>query len=121
MSAQILGREQLVKNFSQFSSRVVDAIVTQTEVIQARVANFAKSNHPYTDRSGNLTNSIQPGEIHVTNKGVEAEIAARMSYASYVEGGTSRAKPFPFLHPAIVAHVGEFRNRIQMAIRNTRI
>lgn len=121
MSAEILGRDKLVQNLSKFSERLVDAIVTQTEIVQSRVADFAKRNHPYTDRTGNLTSSIQPGTIVVTNKNVEAEIAARMKYASFVEGGTSRARPFPFLHPAIVAHVGEFRNRILSAIRNTRI
>ena len=121
MSAEILGRAQLVKNFSDFHDKVVDAIVAQTEIIQARVANFAKSNHHYTDRTGNLTNSIQPGEIFVKNNVVEAEVAARMTYASYVEGGTSKMRAFPYLHPAIVAHAGEFRSRIQMAIRNTRI
>ncbi len=116
----VLGREQLVKNFSSWSASLVTRLVTETEIVQAMVTGFAKSNHPYVDRTGNLTNSIQPGRVIVQDDSVAGEIAARMGYASFVEGGTSRARPFPFLAPAIAAHVGQFRQRISKAIREAR-
>lgn len=116
MSVTVLGREQLVQNLSRWRESLVERIVTHTEIVQAQVVDFAKANHPYTDRTENLTNSIQPGRIVVQDDVITAEVAARQEYAAFVEFGTSRARPFPFLAPAIAAHAGEFRKRIQRVV-----
>ena len=53
---------------------------------------FAKAHHPYTDRTGNLTDSA-----HVNPKsGGDAEMVWPMPYAGFVDEGTSRAKEYPF-------------------------
>ena len=59
-------------------------------------AKYAKDNHPYQDRTGNLTRSIQSVP---TAEG--AYLSARTRYAGYVEYGTSRNKEYPYLRPAI--------------------
>lgn len=59
-------------------------------------AKYAKENHPFTDRTYNLMKSIQAVP---TAEG--AYLSARMEYASFVEYGTSRNKPYPYLQPAI--------------------
>lgn len=69
-----------------------------TEVYAKDVADDARANHPYTDRTGDLTSSIQA----IAGPGLyEAQVFAGTEYASYVEEGVSgRSRPYPYLGPA---------------------
>lgn len=65
-----------------------------------KVARSARDDHPYTDRTGDLTASIYAtnptGEIPAW----ETSVGGTTFYASYVEHGTERSKPYPYLDPA---------------------
>lgn len=53
----------------------------------------AQQNHPYTDRTQQLTNTAH------AERGPErgtSEMVWEMDYASFVDRGTSRARPYPF-------------------------
>ena len=50
-----------------------------------------KATHPYQDRTGDLTGSMNANALA---KG--AEMRVEMPYASFVDKGTSRARPFPY-------------------------
>jgi hypothetical protein len=63
-------------------------------------AAHARENHPYTDRSSNLTLSIGGYLVEQSELGAEGEIEAKADYASYVDKGTSRSKPYPFMDEA---------------------
>lgn len=102
MTIEITGVPKVLENLKEYQGRILQALVSAAEVSQARIVNDARANHPYTDRTQNLTNSIQAGLVRVTEEGVEAYVEARMEYASYVEFGTSRSKPYPFLTPAML-------------------
>lgn len=52
----------------------------------------AKANHPYTDRTHNLTDSAHVNPL----SGGDAEMVWQMPYAGFVDKGTVRAKPYPF-------------------------
>lgn len=69
-------------------------------------AEFAKSNHPYQDRTGDLTKSIQSVP---TNTG--AYLSARMFYGSFVEFGTVKNKAYPYLRPAIDWMLKQLKNK----------
>ncbi len=120
MSGELLGRDKMVQNLSKFEVHFVDRLVDAVEITQALVSNFAKATHPYTDRTGQLTNSIQPGRVQISDKRVEGEIRADKSYASFVELGTSRSRPYPFLHPALTANRDAFLQRIRKAFKDVR-
>lgn len=63
----------------------------------------AKANHPYTDRTGDLTASS-----HVNPKsGDDAEMVWPMGYAGYVDEGTTRSKPYPYTPGAVVKATSE--------------
>ena len=111
-NVSILGRENLINNLSTFSAKVVREFIHATEITQAEVTNFAKQKHPYKDRTGNLTASIQPGSIYITNKTISGVIEARMQYASYVE------RTHPYLFPAIVASKSKYKKRMVQALKN---
>ena len=50
-----------------------------------------KDSHPYTDRTGNLTGSMNANAL-----AVGAEMRVEMPYAGFVDKGTSRNRPYPF-------------------------
>ena len=69
-------------------------------------AQYAKDNHPYKDRTYNLTKSIQAVP---TSNG--AYLSARMFYGSFVEFGTVKNKAYPYLRPAIEWMLKQLKNR----------
>lgn len=103
MSASVFGAEEVVLNLSKLAPRLVADLYQAADIATKAVADFAKLNHPYTDRTTNLTQSIQQGTIVILDSGVDATVEARQPYASFVEMGTSRSKPYPFLWPAVAA------------------
>ncbi len=84
-----------------------------TEYIRRAVrmaADYAKANHPYKDRTHNLTKSIQS----VPTK-TGAYLSARMFYGSFVEWGTVKNKPYPYLRPAIEFMLKMIRNKRELS------
>ena len=71
---------------------IEDAVARAAEVI----AHAARADHAYTDRSGDLTGSIEALPAVRTEDGARGGVVAGMDYASHVE-----AKGFAFLEPAL--------------------
>lgn len=65
-------------------------------------------------RTGNLRNRITHEVLTGENAVV---IGERLSYAPFVELGTSRMKPRPFLKPAIVNNVDEYKKLAEQALK----
>jgi HK97 gp10 family phage protein len=58
--------------------------------------------------TGFLKNSIS-----TTVEGLSAEVGPTASYSMYVEYGTSRMRPQPFMGPAFDANVGKFEQAME--------
>ena len=54
-----------------------------------------QANHPYTDRSYRLSGEMHAEPVDENGKR-HAEMVIPAPYASYVDRGTSHAKPYPF-------------------------
>lgn len=67
------------------------------------VANYAKQNHTFKNRTTNLEKSIHE-EAHEIAGVLEEWVIAGMPYASFVEFGTSRMSAKPYLLPALEAN-----------------
>jgi hypothetical protein len=127
MSASVLGREQLVTNLSKFKRDLVDRLVTAVEIVQTKVVENARSKHGadahrsgrFVTRTGGLEESIQPGEVKISNDMISGDIEARMPYASNVEDGTSKNRPYPFMKPALFANAKELQARARKAMGDT--
>lgn len=67
-----------------------------------QVAGYARAEHPYTDRTGALTASLEPlpATGSLLDGTLEGAVVAGREYASYIEEGTTRARPYPYLEPA---------------------
>lgn len=121
MSVTIIGLPKVIKNLGKYSELVLQACVDAAQISQARIVNSARTDHPYKDRTGNLTNSIQPGNVEVSEQGVTAYVEARMSYASFVEFGTSRAHAYPFLTPAMIAELPNYKKTMGQLIKKIQL
>lgn len=119
---ELLGREQLVRNLSEFQKNVVRAIVIQVEITQIRIKEAAQADHGagahaqgrYVSRTETLSRSIQPGRVYVKDNEVSAEMRAGdafANYASFVE------KRYPYLGPAIRQYQNEFVDRVRRAVK----
>ncbi len=118
---EIKGLPQLVKNLSKYSDQVLQGVVAACQITQALIVNDARADHPYKDRTGNLTNSIQAGDVVIDDKEVTAYVEARMQYASFVEFGTSRAQAYPFLTPAMLRQAANFRKTVAQQMAKIRL
>lgn len=113
----VRGVDEITRNLSKFSKESVKKIQVVSDIVAKQVVDYAKDNHPYTDRTTNLTQSIEQGEVVITDKKVEVEVVARQPYASYVEFGTARAKASPFLWPAVIKHQRIFASKIKQIFK----
>lgn len=121
MSIEIKGMDALIKNLSRYPDEVIKGCVQAAQITQALIVNDARSDHPYKDRTGNLTNSIQPGDVVVDDVEVTAFVEARMEYATFVEFGTSRAHAYPFLTPAMLRQLPNFKKAIAKEVSAIRL
>ena len=92
LSVTIEGLEELRAAWSAAVDRTRDGLREASLTAAAEGVREAQGNHPYTDRTYHLT-----GDSHAdqTDDG-EAEMVWPVLYASYVDRGTSRSRPYPY-------------------------
>ena len=78
------------------------------------VAETARADHPYVDRTGNLTRSIRSYAPRGTflNESLRAEVIATERYASYLE----RRQLYAFLAPALGRSEGRIEHDLHDAL-----
>lgn len=77
---------------------------------------YAKQTAPFTDRTGNLRNSIK-GSSEVRDDYARMTVSASMEYAPFVELGTSRARAYAFLWPSVAANTDNVLGIFQRHMR----
>ena len=115
--AGLRGIAEVEVNLKKITAKQLRRVIIATEMTQTQIVAEAKTNHPYTDRTGDLTRSIDKGRVIETRNSISAEVVATMHYASYVEEGTSRSAPYPYLLPAIEKNKGFYRRQMAKALR----
>ncbi len=84
MSDEVKGVEQVILNLSSIEKNIVGEIVFGAQAVQQKCVNDARALCPVGVTSA-LLQSIQPGQITITDDNVEAVVEANANYASYVE------------------------------------
>jgi hypothetical protein len=80
------------------------------------VSEAAKADHPYQDRTGQLTASIGYRVIPLTGTKAYATVFATMPYAEAVENGTPTSRPYPFIWPKFYQYIPELEQRLEDAL-----
>ena len=75
--------------------------------VAADIEGSGKRNSPVD--TGHLRGSIS---TTISNGGLSAEIGPTASYGAYVENGTRRMRPQPFMRPAADQHFPEFTEAV---------
>jgi len=87
-----------MKRFLRAMPRMIADAVEQTMV---EAEGQAKQTTAFVDRTTNLRNSIKGGLTKATRNEVIGALTATMDYAGYIELGTSRMSPRPYIQPAV--------------------
>lgn len=81
---------------------VEHGIANSTHVAAEAGAAEAKRVGPFRDRTHNLRTRIVARLVRSSGRNVTWEILSPMFYSKFVDGGTSRARPYPFMGPAFI-------------------
>lgn len=100
-------------NRAQFRNAFNKALARALEEIGLAAEGYAKRMCPVD--TGRLRNSI----THVTRYGAKAVfIGTNVEYARYVEKGTRKQKPQPYLRPAAADHQETYRSILKRNLEN---
>jgi HK97 gp10 family phage protein len=98
------GLNDLLRNIDILKDVTVTAQAAGMAKVCIDVADYARANHPFQNRTQNLENSIQPDPVEIEDGVVVGPVRAGMEYAAYVEFGTAKSSPYPYLNPAVEAN-----------------
>lgn len=114
--ANDFGLNDLLRQIDKTKSIVETAVAAAVGQVTIDIANDAKINHSFTNRTGNLENSIQPLPVKVNGNIIEGGVNAGMDYSGFVEFGTSKSAPYPYLTPAVESNRGNLTNTVAEAV-----
>lgn len=101
----IFAKMTVTDNSDTIKKEVQEAIETAMEQIGISAETYAKMNCPVD--TGRLRASISHDSDENT-----VIVGTNVEYAKYVELGTSKMKPRPYLKPAMQNHVNEYKQII---------
>lgn len=100
IEATVEGMNDLLRNIDILKDTTLTAQAAGMAQVCIDVANYAKENHPFQNQTGNLENSIQPLSVEIEDGVVVGPVRAGEDYSFFVEFGTSKSAPYPFMVPA---------------------
>lgn len=96
---RVEGLGNLLGNLKVAENRIAQGRIQAAQEIAALLESWAKTNAPFTDRTGNLRNSIRAGIESVSGEMVTILLSAGMEYAPYVELRADQR--YAYLKPAV--------------------
>jgi HK97 gp10 family phage protein len=99
-------------NSEEFQDEFADRLEQALTAIGLTAESYAKRDCPVD--TGRLRNSIT-NAVRVDEKAVY--IGSNVSYAAFVELGTSRMKARPYLKPAATEHTAEYKRLTEQALK----
>lgn len=98
-------------NLGEIEKATAEQLARAAEIIGGMAESHAKEACPVD--TGNLRNSI----THATeDSGHTVVIGSNVEYAPYVELGTVKMSPRPYLRPAIENHIPEYQSVLQAVL-----
>lgn len=97
----------------------IDDAIAEGALAGARlVAEEAATHHPYRNRTGTLQSRTQAGRVtgRASRGIVRVDVLGDTRYGSFVEQGTSRSRPYPYLAPAWARREEDFARAVDEAL-----
>ncbi len=85
------GLDALESSWDGAVSEMKDGLTKVSVEAAAEGVKAAQANHPYTDRTRDLTD-----DAHAERTGDDVEMVWPAEYAGFVDRGTTRSRPYPF-------------------------
>lgn len=98
----VTGDQQVLANLEKWAQERQAAAVQAMQIVMAALEGWAKSEHAYTDRTANTTNSIRGEVAEASKEIVRGVLSAGMEYDVFLE--LARNGRWAFLWPTIVRH-----------------
>lgn len=114
--SDIRGVGAVITNLGRIKNQSLKKVENVIGVFQALVANDARDIVPV--KTSTLQKSIQPGRLLIDFSGeVTGEVVADEEYATFVEFGTSKQSPQPYMIPAMLKNMDSFRRQLAGELR----
>jgi hypothetical protein len=97
----VTGEDTVLKNLGILESKMMTGVVKAGDEISHILANYAKTHHPWTPRTGNTDQSTIGYIAEITNEFVMVALSAGMSYDVFLE--LAHSGKWAWLWPAVVA------------------
>jgi hypothetical protein len=98
----VTGDQQVLANLEKWAEERQAAAVEAMEIVMEALANWAKTEHSYTDRTSATTTSISGKVAEASKEIVRGVLSAGMEYDVFLE--LARNGKWAFLWPTIVRH-----------------
>jgi len=92
------------KDFERYSQNLLGRVGKAVQAGALKIQGDAQRNLPNSDGRGVDTGTLRRSITYEMDGEDAAEVGTNVEYASYVEFGTSKMKPIPFLTPAFEAN-----------------
>lgn len=122
----VSGADELVAQLKSLAGETFAKVLEAVEKTAVDVQNHAKANHErglahskgrYENQTNALTGGIFTETVEATEQAIEAQVFSTMEYGPYLEYGTSRHAPYPFMGPAADANAEVFQRRIAEVVK----
>lgn len=97
------GMDRIQSNIRALRDRLLAAAADAADESAHLLSSYAKAIAPWTDRTQNLRGSIN-AKGTVEGNVARITVFETMTYAPWVEGGTSRSRAYPSLWPSVAAN-----------------
>lgn len=106
------GEDTVLRNLGLLEDRFAMAVVKAGHEIGHLLANYAKTHHPWTPRTGNTDQSTSGDVVEITREYVLVALSAGMSYDVFLE--LAKQGRWAWLWPTIVACEADIKQSLQM-------
>ena len=100
ITVEVEGLEEFKRSCEEARRELDAGLYSAVKEAAEAGAKEARDNHPYRNRTGMLERNTVALMLREGFNNYEGEIFANREYASYVNDGTSRSRPYPFMPQA---------------------
>ena len=114
-----------VNNIDKIKEKLSQQLATALEAIGLQAESYAKLEleKPKEHEDGTVRPNVDTGRLvnsitHAVANETTVAIGTNVEYAAYVEMGTQKSRPYPYLEPALTEHIDEYRQILEEYLKS---